>query len=160
MRNITKKTFAVMLVLLVVMTCVFAQSIVEVKHGEMYGKTVVLHTNDVHGALEGYAKVAALRDQYLALDADVILVENGDYSQGSPYVSRSKGATAITMMNTVGYDIVGLGNHEFDYGYEQLAENTATRSSTRMSCTSRQWVPRSLSSVSIPPKHRRRSTRL
>lgn len=123
MRNITKKTFAVMLVLLVVMTCVFAQSIVEVKHGEMYGKTVVLHTNDVHGALEGYAKVAALRDQYLALDADVILVENGDYSQGSPYVSRSKGATAITMMNAVGYDIVGLGNHEFDYGYAQLAEN-------------------------------------
>ena len=112
-----------MLVLLVVMTCVFAQSIVEVKHGEMYGKTVILHSNDVHGALESYAKMAALRDQYLALDADVILVENGDYSQGSPYVSRSKGATAITMMNAVGYDVAGLGNHEFDYGFEQLREN-------------------------------------
>jgi len=122
-RNVTKKAIAVMLVLLAVMTCVFAQSIYEVKHGEMYGKTVVLHTNDVHGALEGYAKVAALRDKYLAMDAEVILVENGDYSQGSPYVSRSKGATAITMMNAVGYDIAGLGNHEFDYGYAQLVEN-------------------------------------
>ena len=112
-----------MLVLLVVMTCVFAQSIVEVKHGEMYGKTVILHSNDVHGALESYAKIAALRDYYEALDADVILVDAGDFSQGSPYVSRSKGETAIQMMNAVGYNVVGLGNHEFDYGFEQLKSN-------------------------------------
>ena len=123
MRNITKKTFAVMLVLLVVMTCVFAQSIVEVKHGEMYGKTVVLHSNDIHGALEGYAKMAALRAKYLSLEADVIVVENGDFSQGSPYVSRSQGASAVTMMNAAGYDIVNLGNHDFDFGYDQLVEN-------------------------------------
>ena len=123
MRNFTKKAFAVMLVLLAVMTCVFAQSIVEVKHGEMYGKTVVLHSNDIHGALEGYAKMAALRAKYISLDADVIVVENGDFSQGSPYVSRSKGASAVTMMNAAGYDIVNLGNHDFDFGYDQLVEN-------------------------------------
>ena len=69
-----KKAFAVMLVVLIAVTCVFAQSISEVKHGQYYGKTVVLHSNDVHGELEGYAKMAALRDQYLAMDAEVILV--------------------------------------------------------------------------------------
>ena len=118
-----KKAFTVMLVVLIAVTCVFAQSISEVKHGQYYGKTVVLHSNDVHGELEGYAKMAALRDQYLAMDADVILVDNGDFTQGSPYVSLSKGASAVEMMNLVGYDIVGLGNHEFDYGYDQIREN-------------------------------------
>ena len=40
--------------------------------------------------------------------------------QGSPYVSTSKGFDAVSMMNFSDYDVVTLGNHEFDYGYEQL----------------------------------------
>ena len=88
------------------------------------GKTVVLHTNDVHGAIDKYAKVAALRDECYAKGATtVVLVDAGDFSQGSPYVSKSKGATAVEMMNAVGYDIVTLGNHEFDYGFPQLKTN-------------------------------------
>ena len=88
------------------------------------GKTVVLHTNDVHGAIDKYAKVAALRDECYAKGATtVVLVDAGDFSQGSPYVSLSKGATAVEMMNAVGYDIVTLGNHEFDYGFPQLKTN-------------------------------------
>ena len=87
------------------------------------GHTVILHTNDVHGAIEGYAYVAALKSEYEAQGAEVILVDVGDYSQGTTYVSTTKGADAIDMMNAVGYDVVTLGNHEFDYGYAQLAEN-------------------------------------
>ncbi len=91
------------------------------------GKTVVLHTNDVHGAIDKYAKVAALRDECYAKGATmVVLVDAGDFSQGSPYVSLSKGATAVEMMNAVGYDIVTLGNHEFDYGFPQLQQNLAS----------------------------------
>lgn len=89
----------------------------------MAGKTVILHTNDVHGAVEGYAYIAALKADYEAKGAEVILVDAGDYSQGKTYVSVTKGADAVTMMNAAGYDVVTLGNHEFDYGYAQLKEN-------------------------------------
>ena len=89
----------------------------------MAGKTVILHTNDVHGAVEGYAYIAQLKADYEAKGAEVILVDAGDFSQGTTYVSTTKGADAVTMMNAAGYDVVTLGNHEFDYGYAQLKEN-------------------------------------
>ena len=88
------------------------------------GKTIILHTNDVHGAIDGYAYMAALKNQFLAWGAsDVALVDAGDFSQGTPYVSLNQGEAAIEMMNAAGYDVVTLGNHEFDYGYEKLMEN-------------------------------------
>ena len=89
----------------------------------MAGKTVILHTNDVHGAVDGYAYIAQLKADYEAKGAEVILVDAGDFSQGTTYVSSTKGADAVTMMNAAGYDVVTLGNHEFDYGYAQLKEN-------------------------------------
>ena len=89
----------------------------------MAGKTVILHTNDVHGAVDGYACIAQLKADYEAKGAEVILVDAGDFSQGTTYVSVTKGADAVTMMNAAGYDVVTLGNHEFDYGYAQLKEN-------------------------------------
>lgn len=105
--------------------------------GDLAGKTVILHTNDIHGmtsklkdgsfnttgSIEGYAYVAAVKAAYEARGAKVVLVDAGDYSQGSPYVSVSKGESAIQMMNATGYVAATLGNHEFDYGYEQLAAN-------------------------------------
>ena len=89
----------------------------------MAGKTVILHTNDVHGAIEGYAYITALKADYEAKGAEVILVDAGDYSQGEVYVSDTKGLDAVEMMNVTGYDVVTLGNHEFDYGYAQLKAN-------------------------------------
>ena len=87
------------------------------------GKTVILHSNDVHGALEGYAYMASLKAKFQSAGAEVIMVDAGDFSQGTPYVSSFKGASAVTMMNAVGYDVVTLGNHEFDFGYAQLMDN-------------------------------------
>ena len=84
---------------------------------------VIVHTNDVHGAVEGYAKVAALADQYAAEGAYVLVLDAGDFSQGDTSVSLSEGATAIELMNMAGYDAVALGNHEFDYGFEALKKN-------------------------------------
>lgn len=99
----------------------------------MAGKTVILHTNDVHGAVEGYAYIAQLKADYEAKGAEVILVDAGDYSQGTTYVSTTKGADAVTMMNAAGYDVVTLGNHEFDYGYAQLKENM-TKANFKVLC--------------------------
>ena len=87
------------------------------------GKTVILHTNDVHGSIELYAKVAAMKGDYEAKGAQVILADAGDYSQGTVYVSVNKGKDAVTMMNAAGYDVATIGNHEFDYGYAQLKSN-------------------------------------
>lgn len=89
----------------------------------MAGKTVILHTNDVHGAIEGYAYIAQLKADYEAKGAEVILVDAGDYSQGEVYVSDTKGLDAVEMMNATGYNVVSLGNHEFDYGFAQLKDN-------------------------------------
>ena len=87
------------------------------------GKTVILHSNDVHGAIMGYAYIAALRTEFEGKGAEVILADAGDFSQGDVSVSHSKGADAVLMMNEAGYDVATLGNHEFDYGYEQLVTN-------------------------------------
>lgn len=109
-----------------------------VEPGELDGKTVILHSNDVHGSimtindkgkpeavgsLMGYANMAALAADYEAKGANVIIADAGDFSQGTVYVSSSKGADAVSMMNAAGYDIAIPGNHEFDYGYAQLVEN-------------------------------------
>ena len=124
-----RKALALLLSVVMSLTLLVSTAWAEEKTGftlpeSLNGKTVVLHTNDVHGAIDKYAKVAALRDECYAKGATtVVLVDAGDFSQGSPYVSLSKGATAVEMMNAVRYDIVTLGNHEFDYGFPQLKTN-------------------------------------
>ena len=122
MRKFLSVLLAMAMVLSLTVTSFAADTAADAK-AEMAGKTVILHTNDVHGAVEGYAYIAQLKADYEAKGAEVILVDAGDFSQGTTYVSSTKGADAVTMMNAAGYDIVTLGNHEFDYGYAQLKEN-------------------------------------
>lgn len=115
MRKTLKKLIALTVLTVFMITAVFAS--------DLTGKTIILHSNDVHGAIAGYANIAQLRNEYEAEGAEVILVDAGDFSQGTTYVSTSKGFDAITMMNAAGYDVATLGNHEFDYGYAQLKSN-------------------------------------
>ena len=122
MRKFLSVLLAMAMVLSLTVTGFAADTAADAK-AEMAGKTVILHTNDVHGAVEGYAYIAQLKADYEAKGAEVILVDAGDFSQGTTYVSSTKGADAVTMMNAAGYDVVTLGNHEFDYGYAQLKEN-------------------------------------
>ena len=88
---------------------------------DLSGAVVILHTNDVHGAIDGYAKAAALKKTYEDMGAYVLLMDAGDFSQGDPTVSASQGATAVELMNLAGYDLAAPGNHEFDYGYQNLS---------------------------------------
>ena len=122
MRKFLSVLLAMAMVLSLTVTSFAADTAADAK-AEMAGKTVILHTNDVHGAVEGYVYIAQLKADYEAKGAEVILVDAGDFSQGTTYVSSTKGADAVTMMNAAGYDVVTLGNHEFDYGYAQLKEN-------------------------------------
>ena len=89
---------------------------------DLAGSIIILHTNDVHGQTDRYAQVAALKQTYEKMGAYVLLFDAGDYIQGDPTVSLSEGATAVELMNLAGYDAAALGNHEFDYGYENLVK--------------------------------------
>ncbi len=98
------------------------------------GKTIILHSNDVHGQIDGYAYIAGLRNYLKSLGAEVILVDAGDFSQGSVYVISTKGNAAVEMMNAAEYDVVTLGNHEFDFGYEQLMNNLSKATFQTICC--------------------------
>ncbi len=99
---------------------------------DVAGKLVILHTNDTHGrdaAVEGKtigtAGVAALKADFEAAGATVLLLSAGDFSQGTTLVSLDKGASSVAFMNAAGYDAASLGNHEFDYKMEALKANAA-----------------------------------
>ncbi|MFN3274890.1 MAG: bifunctional metallophosphatase/5'-nucleotidase [Paracoccus sp. (in: a-proteobacteria)] len=105
----------------------------------------VLHTNDLHSRIEpinafdstcdaetqeagecfgGVAriasKVAELREQIGAAGENVVLLDAGDQYQGSLFYTTYKGTEVVEFMNTIGYDAMTVGNHEFDDGPEGL----------------------------------------
>lgn len=96
------------------------------------GTATVLYTNDVHGYINNkvkdgddevdglsYANVKAMKDDYIKEGKNVLLVDDGDHSQGSAYSGLNSGEDMIDLMNDTGYDLATLGNHEFDYGQYQ-----------------------------------------
>ncbi len=90
---------------------------------DLSGKTVILHSNDVHGAISRYPYIASVKENFSRRGAEVILVDCGDFSQGTEYVAYTKGEDAIVSMNAAGYQFATLGNHEFDFGFNQLRKN-------------------------------------
>jgi len=90
------------------------------------GKLVVIHTNDVHGrdvanaSQYGTAAVAQLKKDFEAAGAEVLLLSAGDAAQGLPLVNYDFGATAIDFLVAAGYDAMAPGNHEFDWGVQNL----------------------------------------
>ena len=117
-----KKVLSLLLAVVMTFSLAVTANAAEETAQDLDGDIVILHTNDVHGAISGYAKVAALKDAYEARGAYVLLMDAGDFIQGDPTVSTSEGATAVELMNLAGYDVVSLGNHEFDYGYQNLKD--------------------------------------
>ena len=84
---------------------------------------VIIFENDVHCAIDGYKRIAGLRDAIGSSDtAWAAAVSCGDYLQGGSAGALSRGAYIASVMSAVGYDVVTLGNHEFDYGTPRLLE--------------------------------------
>ena len=89
-------------------------------------KLIIIHTNDTHGfdqraqGANGMAAVSALKKDYEKKGYTVLLVDAGDAIQDNNLVNFSKGASAIRFMNACHYDVMALGNHEFDYGQDVL----------------------------------------
>ena len=82
----------------------------------------IVYTTDVHCAVDtnlGYAKVADYKNK-LAETNYVALVDAGDYLQGEFIGAISKGEYVMEIINEMNYDVITLGNHEFDYGMDEL----------------------------------------
>lgn len=83
---------------------------------------VILYENDVHCFVDGYAKLAGLKEDLKNEYNYVGVVSSGDFVQGGSLGSISKGKYIVDLMNLVGYDAIALGNHEFDYKIPRLME--------------------------------------
>jgi len=94
---------------------------------------VILHTNDTHSNIEpaasgrnaglgGFQRRANYIQKVRSEHKNVLLLDAGDYNQGTPYFTLFKGYAEIELYNAMKYDAVCLGNHEFDNGQLQLAE--------------------------------------
>lgn len=96
----------------------------------------ILHTNDTHSCVMplkknladttladrgGFIRRTALIAQERQKYADLLLLDCGDFSQGSSYYTMFKGDVEVGLMNRMGYDAATIGNHEFDFGLENMA---------------------------------------
>lgn len=87
---------------------------------DKHSTLAIVYDNDVHCSIEKYAQLAGVRSD-LCGDVDyVATVSSGDYLSGGMVGAISEGDYIVDIMNNVGYDVVALGNHEFDYGMEKL----------------------------------------
>ena len=106
--------------------------------GVVYAKDtdtiVILYENDVHCAVEGYSKLAAMKNELLETHTNVGVVSVGDFVQGGTLGAVSKGEYIVNLMNKVGYDAISLGNHEFDYQLPRLNELNAMSNTKFISC--------------------------
>lgn len=96
----------------------------------------LFHTNDMHSRIEpfpenyqdtllagkaGMVRRATFISQQREIHPDLLLFDCGDFSQGTPYYNIYKGEVEISMMNEMRYDAGTIGNHEFDFGLENMA---------------------------------------
>lgn len=96
---------------------------------------VILHVNDTHsheeplrdggtqGGMGGVIERAAYVDSVRTAvgKKNVLLLHAGDFSQGTSYFTELGGDIEIDLINAMKYDVVALGNHEFDNGIDELA---------------------------------------
>ena len=97
---------------------------------------VILHTNDTHSTIEPVSKYSKVKEaagkagcvrratmvkQLREQNPDILLFDSGDFSQGSTFYTMYKGDVEVGLMNIMDYDAATIGNHEFDFGLDNLA---------------------------------------
>jgi len=98
---------------------------------------VILHTNDTHSTIlplnpnidnkelagrGGFLRRINMIKEQRSLHPSLLLLDSGDFSQGSGYYTLFKGEVEIGLMNQMGYDAATIGNHEFDFGMDNMAK--------------------------------------
>ena len=97
---------------------------------------VILHTNDTHSTIlpvnaqlpdtmragrGGFLRRIAMLKEERAKHPDLLYFDSGDFSQGSAYYTMFKGDVEVGLMNEMGIDASTIGNHEFDFGLDNMA---------------------------------------
>ena len=97
---------------------------------------VILHTNDTHSCVMplnenlenkdiagrgGFLRRVNMVKEERRQNPDLLLFDSGDFSQGSGYYTLFKGEVEVELMNQMGYDAATIGNHEFDFGLDNMA---------------------------------------
>lgn len=116
--------------LLYIVACVALNAMAQKK------QLLVLHTNDTHSCIKplnanladtaiadrgGYVRRISLIKEERRQHPDLLLFDSGDFSQGSPFYSLFKGDVEVGLMNQMHYDAATIGNHEFDFGLDNMA---------------------------------------
>lgn len=114
-----KKRIFASIVCIAMICSILTSAVFAVKNTE---DIVIIYENDVHCAVDGYSKISALKNELKQTYENVGVVSSGDYVQGTSLGAVSKGEYIVNLMNLVGYDAVGLGNHEFDFRISRLDE--------------------------------------
>ena len=121
---------------------------------------VIMHTNDTHSQIDPYSykkdinvggflrREVAIRE-VRAENPYTLLLDAGDFSQGTPYFNIFKGYIEVRLMNAMGYDAATLGNHEFDNGCAALAARLKT-ANFPVVCANYQFANKKLSKVIKP----------
>lgn len=96
----------------------------------------ILHTNDTHSCIMplnvnladtavagrgGFLRRLEMVTEERRRNPQLLLIDSGDFSQGSPYYTLFKGEVEVELMNRMHYDATTIGNHEFDFGLENMA---------------------------------------
>ena len=99
-------------------------------------RLVILHTNDTHSQIfpitpqlpdtmkagrGGFLRRIAMLKEERAKHPDLLYFDSGDFFQGSAYFTMFKGDVEVGLMNQMGIDASTIGNHEFDFGMENMA---------------------------------------
>ncbi len=117
-----KKYFLYLVPMLLLCACTSRKHLVDVS-GQKQKSIVILYENDVHCGIDGYAKLAGLRDAIQNSDtAFAAAVSSGDFLQGGVSGAISRGQYIVDIMRHVGYTAITMGNHEFDYGTPRMKE--------------------------------------
>lgn len=119
-------------IVLFLWVCLLAGTLSAQHDKEIY----IFHTNDMHSRVEpfspeyadtmlagkgGLLRRMAFIKQQRKEHKDLLLFDCGDFSQGTPYYNLFKGEVEIQLMSQIGYDAGTIGNHEFDFGLDNMA---------------------------------------
>ena len=117
--------------------CLCALMAVPALHAE---HLMIIAVNDTHSQIDpasdgkgGVARRRAIYDQLRATNPNSVLIHAGDAVQGTLFFSLYKGEVEYALMDTLGYDMIILGNHEFDNGMEELAAHYRDVDAVKMS---------------------------
>lgn len=80
-----------------------------------------IHAADKYAGMGGFVRRATMLDQFRKDNPNVLVFDCGDFSQGTPYYNLFKGEVEVEMLNLMKYDAATIGNHEFDFGLENMA---------------------------------------